>query len=394
MRPLAGTSLSLLFVAGAAAAAVDGSLDGPRAANSTSTSYLSQLADTWYRRGIEKDFDYATTVLYKGFELAIELSHNETLSGFYQDQMSIVEDDGTITGYNYSFYSLDEYRFGMSALYWYDRTGQEKYKLAADKIRAMLETHPRTASGGFWHRAPTYPNQMWLDGIFMADSFYARYTSLFESDNATAWDDLTLQYDLVEEHCGNATSQLLKHGYDESKVAVWADPVTGASPLVWDRADGWFFVSLLETIQVIPQSHEGHGKLVGYFESLAEGLLRAQDSSGGWWLVMDVQYAGAEGNYIESSMSFPFLSFPFLSFPSRSRSPKLGVTRAWDGTGGRGACCQQGGWSRALWEPPLLTKRNVKQAPRPCSHMGSSGASSLGCSTRPPISGPPRRPTR
>lgn len=303
----------LLFVAGAAAAAVDSRLEG-RAANSTSTSYLAQLADTWYRRGVEKDFDYTTTVLYRGFELAIELTHNETLLDFYEDQMSIIEDDGTITGYNYSFYSLDEYRFGMSTLYWYNQTGEEKYKLAADKIRAMLETHPRTASGGFWHRVPAYPNQMWLDGIFMADSFYAHYTSLFDADNTTAWDDLTLQYDLIEAHCGaNATSKLLKHGYDESKVAVWADPVTGASPLVWDRADGWFFISLLETLQVIPQSHAGYEKLIGYFTSLAEGLLNAQDTSGGWWLVMDPQYVGAEGNYIESSMSL-FSSFHIPDF--------------------------------------------------------------------------------
>lgn len=297
---------SLLLVASAAAAAIDSrGLDG-RATNATSTSYLAQMADTWYRRGTAKNFDYTTTVLYRGFELAIELAQNETLLDFYEDQMSIVGDDGTIAGYNYSYYSLDNYRFGMSTLYWYERTGEARYKLAADRIRAMLATQPRTASGGFWHRAPTYPDQMWLDGIFMADSFYARYTSLFDGDNTTAWDDLALQYDLVEAHCGGAASGLLKHGYDESKVAVWADPVTGASPLVWDRADGWFFASLLETIQVMPRDHEGYAKLVGYFESLADGLLRVQDpQSGGWWLIMDAQYVGAEGNYIESSNYVP-----------------------------------------------------------------------------------------
>lgn len=303
--------------AAAAAAAVVGSRLNSRAPNETSTtSYLAQMADTWLRRGVEKDFDYATAVLYKGLELAIEATQgqpeggNETLAAFYEDQMSIVAEDGTIAGYNYSFYSLDDYRFGMSALYWWHRrsTGggaerASRWRRAADRIRAMLDAHPRTASGGFWHRAPQYPNQMWLDGIFMADSFYARHTAAFAPGNASAWDDVVLQYDLVEAHCGrNATSGLLKHGYDESGVAVWADPVTGASPLVWDRADGWFFVSLLETLEVFPRAHAGHARLVGYFRSLAEGLLRAQDpASGGWWLVMDAQYAGAEGNYIESS---------------------------------------------------------------------------------------------
>lgn len=324
---------ALILAASAAAAAVDSRLSS-RATNETSTSYLAQMADTWYRRGTAKNFDYTTTVLYKGFELAIEASQNETLLAFYEDQMSIIEDDGTITGYNYSFYSLDNYRFGMSTLYWYNRTGEAKYKLAADKILAMLEAHPRTASGGFWHRVPLYPNQMWLDGIFMADSFYAHYTHAFAPDNTSAWDDITLQYDLIEAHCNNATSGLLKHGYDESGVAVWADPVTGASPLVWDRADGWFFVSLIETLQVIPQSHAGYDKLVGYFKSLADGLLRAQDESGGWWLVMDVQYAGAEGNYIESSM------FSLLITPQDEISRKTMDSRA--------TCLSRGGFSKAF----------------------------------------------
>lgn len=295
---------TLLFTSAVTAAALSSSLHD-RATN-TSSSYLARFIDTQIRRGIVKDYDYATTVLYRGFEWAYELTQNETIADFYESQMSIVEEDGTIVDYNYTFHSLDEYRFGMSNLYWYDKTGEEKYKLAAEKIRATLALHPRTPSGGFWHREPTYPNQMWLDGIFMADSFYATYTSLFDKDNTTAWDDITLQYDLIEEHCRDASTNLLKHGYDESKVASWADPETGASPLVWDRAVGWYFVSLLETLQVFPTSHAGYDKLVGYFTTLAEGLLNAQDTSGGWWLIMDEEYAGAEGNYIESSATAMF----------------------------------------------------------------------------------------
>lgn len=141
--------------------------------------------------------------------------------------MSIVEDDGTITDYDETFYSLDEYRFGMNALWWYDRTGEEKYLTAATTIRGMLDRHPRTPSGGFWHRSPTYPDQMWLDGIFMADTFYAKWTSLYDNDNTTAWDDIVNQYTLIETHCRNATSGLLQHGYDESFARDWADPVTG-----------------------------------------------------------------------------------------------------------------------------------------------------------------------
>ncbi|KAF3769010.1 family 105 glycoside hydrolase [Cryphonectria parasitica EP155] len=267
------------------------------------------MADSQIKHGVSKGFNYGTAVVYKGLERAISLTKNQTLVDFYEGQMSIVQDNGTITGYNYN-YSLDQYRFGMNLLYWYERTGEEKYKLAADGIRAMLHTHPRNLEGGFWHRSPTYPDQMWGDGIFMGDSFYARHTSLFQRDNTSAWDDITLQYDLYQRHCGrNATSRLLKHGYDESKVAVWADPVTGASPLVWARADGWFLTSLVETLEVMPRAHPGFARLAGHVQSLAEGLRRAQDpSTRGWWLVMDEEYVGAAGNYIESSATAMFAS--------------------------------------------------------------------------------------
>lgn len=36
----------------------------------------------------------------------------------------------------------------MNALWWYNRTGEEKYKTAADDIRGMLARHPRTPTGG------------------------------------------------------------------------------------------------------------------------------------------------------------------------------------------------------------------------------------------------------
>jgi rhamnogalacturonyl hydrolase YesR len=129
---------------------------------------------------------------------------------------------------------------------------------------------------------------------------------MFDADNTTAWDDIILQYDLIEAHCRNETTNLLVHGYDESKTAVWADPVTGAAPLVWDRADGWYFMTLLEAIQLFPTSHPGHDKLVTYFQTLAAGLKQAQDETGGWWLVMSEPYPGKTGNYIESSASAMF----------------------------------------------------------------------------------------
>lgn len=274
-----------------------------------STSYLAWTADSFIQHGVSKTRYYGEATLYKGYEAAYALTKNETYADWYQGQIdgAVVLENGTISGWRYNYYSLDDYRIGNSILWWYERTQENKYKQAADVIRAQLDQHPRTPTGGFWHRDPSYPNQMWLDGIFMADSFYAKWTSLFDAKNESAWDDIALQYDNIEFHTRNRTTNLLVHGYDESLKAVWADPVTGAAPLVWNRAVGWYFMSLLEVIPLFPQSHPGRQRLITYFTTLAEGLKEAQDEkSGGWWLVMSEPYPGAPGNYIESSASAMF----------------------------------------------------------------------------------------
>lgn len=205
-----------------------------------STSYLAWMADSFMQRGVNKVFHYTEATLYLGIEAAYSLTGNKGIVDWYESQIdAVVLDNGTLKDWQYDYYSLDEYRMGHNFLWWYERTGDEKYKLAARIIREQLNRHPRTPSGGFWHRDPNYPNQMWLDGIFMADSFYAKWTRSFDAGNTAAWDDIVLQFDTIEAHTRNKTSGLLAHGYDESKAAVWADPVTGAAPLVWDRAVGW-----------------------------------------------------------------------------------------------------------------------------------------------------------
>lgn len=284
-------ALTLLFLAGTASAAL-----------------LERMTDSYIRRGVEYDFGYSVATLYKGVQASYKFSGNESVASWYKDQVDgILYDNGTIVDWELDFYSLDEYRIGNDLLWWYQRTNETKYKTAADTIRHQMDRHPRNPSGGFWHRQPSYPDQQWLDGIFMADVFYGQWTKMFDAENTTAWDDIVLQFDLIEEFTRNHTTNLLVHGYDESKTAVWADPVTGAAPIVWSRAVGWYFMALLEIIEIFPESHAGHARLVEYFTTLADGLVASQDeASGGWWIVMSEPYVGVQGNYIESSADAMF----------------------------------------------------------------------------------------
>jgi rhamnogalacturonyl hydrolase YesR len=275
--------------------------------------YSTWMSDSFIQRGVAARRGYTNAVLYRGFEMTFNKTGNATYYDEIKSQVDeLVDSSGNLLdGYSTSLYSLDDLRIGPTLLYLHLKTNDQRYKTAAGQLRAQLNRQPRTPSGGFWHRRPTYPNQMWLDGIYMAQPFYAQWTQLFDADNATAWDDIVLQYDLIEAHCRNKTTNLLVHGYDESKVAVWADSITGGAPHVWDRAVGWYFMALIDTLDYLPKSHAGYEKLVYYLKTLAIGVKKAQDTSGGWWLIMDEPYPGMKGNYIESSATAMF-TYSFL----------------------------------------------------------------------------------
>lgn len=259
----------------------------------------------WYN---EAFFSNAIFALYNA------TSNHQYLTYLTTQADAILFPNGSIKGWDLADHQLDNIRVGSVFLALYsqvtgDNGARARYKSAADFLYDQLvNKQKRTPSGGFWHKDPKYPNQMWLDGLYMAEPFRAQYETLFhppipEKGGKSAWDDIILQFDLVETHCRNQTSGLIHHGYDESGKAAWvADKTTGRSAHVWDRAQGWYFMALVDVMDWFPRAHEGYERLVRYYTTLAQALKRAQDEkTGGWWLVMDEPYPGQEGNYIESS---------------------------------------------------------------------------------------------
>ncbi|KAF2087472.1 glycoside hydrolase family 105 protein [Saccharata proteae CBS 121410] len=260
------------------------------------------MADSQIAHGVEAARTYQDAVFYRGVEMVYNVTSNPAYLNFLTSQLdTIVSPNGSIADYPSDLDSLDDIRFGTILLDMYALTNKTSYKLAASLLRQQLNTHPRTDEGQFWHRSPTYPDQGWLDGIYMANVFYAQWTAMLDSSNTTAWNDILLQYVLIDKHCRNHTTQLLVHGYDESKTELWADPVTGASPHVWDRALGWYFMALVDALDWFPSAHPGFRTLLGFFRDLAWGVTKAMDAQGAWWLVMDEPWPGKPGNYFESS---------------------------------------------------------------------------------------------
>jgi unsaturated rhamnogalacturonyl hydrolase len=90
-----------------------------------------------------------------------------------------VFEDGSLRGFKEEDYNLDNICEGRVLFDVYALSGKEKYRRAIETLHGQILRQPRTCEGNFWHKA-IYPNQVWLDGLYMAQVFYARYTTDLE----------------------------------------------------------------------------------------------------------------------------------------------------------------------------------------------------------------------
>jgi len=214
-----------------------------------------------------------------------------------------VQPDGSIPTFKADENQLDSILLGRQLLLLYGVTQNKRYLTAATLLYQQLAHQPRTASGGFWHKQK-YPNQMWLDGLYMAEPFYAEYASL--SHHSEAFSDITHQFALMQEHARDPKTGLLYHGWDESKQQRWADKKTGDSSQFWGRAMGWYMMALVDTLPYYPESDPGKKQLIAMLGQDAAAVARYQDGTTGlWYQVLDKP--AAKGNYVESSASCMFV---------------------------------------------------------------------------------------
>ena len=214
-----------------------------------------------------------------------------------------VNDDGTISGYKPGAHTLDEIEMARAVLLAYRVTHKPKYYKAAKFIYDQLAVQPRTASGGYWHK-DIYPNQMWLDGAYMAEPFRAAYAATFQQPDD--FKDIAKQLLLMDEHMRDPKTGLLRHGWDESRKMPWADPKTGLSPEVWGRAMGWYEMALVDVLDCMPKDQPERAEVIRALQRTAAAVVKAQDrDSGLWWQVMD--QPGRKGNYFEASASCMFV---------------------------------------------------------------------------------------
>ena len=219
----------------------------------------------------------------------------------YADTM--IHNDGSIVTYKLHEYNIDRLNSGKFLFRIYEESKDEKYKKAIDLLRSQLDTHPRNEDGGFWHKK-IYPNQMWLDGIYMASPFYAEYA--FRNNQVKDYADVVNQFITVARHTYDPQNGLYRHACDVSRKERWADPVTGQSKHSWGRAMGWYAMAFVDALDFIPKHEAGRDSMLVILNNIATQVKRIQDPKTGlWYQVLDK--SGEKGNYLESSCSTMFV---------------------------------------------------------------------------------------
>ena len=250
------------------------------------------------REGKPATWNYIDGCMLTALISLTDITGEESYAAFAERVMDyFVREDGEILTFEPEKRQLDDINEGRVLFPVYRMTGKEKYRKAADWLHRMLGEQPRTKEGSFWHKK-IYPNQVWLDGIYMAQPFEALYQLTFGNGDVS---DILKQVRTVKEKMRDPATGLYYHGYDASRTAFWADPETGLSRCVWLRALGWFFMALADLTEILPSGEE-RAEIAGIFSDLAESLARYADPGTGlYWQVVD--QGGREGNYLESSGS-------------------------------------------------------------------------------------------
>lgn len=211
-----------------------------------------------------------------------------------------VQPDGSIPTFDMSKYSIDSINCGKALFFALDETGDERYRKAIEMHVERLKSHPRCACGSYWHKE-NYPDQIWLDGLYMVQPFRMMYEARFNS--MAQLHDITRQFRNVRQYLWNGDKGLNYHAYDEAKRQRWCDRETGCSHNFWLRSTGWYLMALIDCIESCPEMlYEHYRALVDLFRESMRGVLLYQDAQSRLFYQV-IDRADVPGNYTETSGS-------------------------------------------------------------------------------------------
>lgn len=240
-----------------------------------------------------------------GVLIGLRAMYQATGDNFYLNALRsftdrYIEVDGNIRNYVAAEYNLDYIPAGCVLYTLYDKTCEPRYRKAIETLEEQLRHQPRTPCGSFWHKA-IYPNQVWLDGLYMGLPFHANYAIRFGDESAL--DDIMLQFRNARKYLYDEKTGLYYHAWNETKDVFWADPKTGLSPNFWTRAIGWYLMALADIYGMIPDNRTDLiDEMAALWKEAIDGMLRWQEKDSGLFYQLPA-LPNEKRNYLETSGS-------------------------------------------------------------------------------------------
>ncbi|HSD38130.1 MAG TPA: glycoside hydrolase family 88 protein [Rhodocyclaceae bacterium] len=225
----------------------------------------------------------------------------------------------------------------------YKKTGDQRYLKAMQFVRTIFPTIKVNPQGAWWHK-PTYPNQQWLDAIYMSQPFLVRYAAQYETGapQTDAFNTATKQIKLAAQYTYNPTKSLYYHGWNGATDGVWlglnalagkTPPLTGqvVSPVLWSRSQAWYIAGIVDVLEFLPKTHPDYAAVLQILKNSAEGLKRYQDTNGLWWQVLDVKSGplpangGYPGESVTAQPNFQETSSSAIFVYSLAKAVRLGL---------------------------------------------------------------------
>ncbi|OXM86916.1 glycoside hydrolase family 88/105 protein [Paenibacillus rigui] len=239
---------------------------------------IREVIDRVVHRTFQMDFnwDWPGGVAFYGVTEAYEATgkqeYLDLLKGWVDEQLEDGLPKLTINGVS----------IGHSLLTLHKATGEQKYIDIAIQMADFLKNDAeRFADGIFQHtvnsEAYNFPEQAWVDTMFMAGYFLVRIGTLLGREDYL--EDGIKQYHGHENFLQDSVTNLYYHGWDNLAQ-------NHMSGVFWARGNSWAAITMARALTLVHVTHPSFMVIEGSLRDQLAALVRLQAKDGMWHTVL------------------------------------------------------------------------------------------------------------